>query len=209
MMVGVLISYSISGAISMSMYNVILKIKGLPYLPSIKTSSLYQKTVHDMSSSKICIMQNTNIRKILYIVHEAQGISNVPVVDNEGFLVGEVQMEQLKRFIVENYLGSAGQMNSEDKAFLNRHVNPVLTPSKGYLEYWREEDETSGVCNFLNTDVQIEDEVINWAPLSIPEGLPLIKVQFMFIMMGLMQVAVVQKGKFLGVISRESFTNIS
>lgn len=206
MMVGVLIAYSVSSAISMSMYNVILKMKNLPYLPSIKPSSLYAKTVHDLSSTMICIMKISNIRKISNVIHNAQSLNRVPLVNAEGYLIGEVAVDTLKKFIIEHYLMNSAAMSPEDKFFLNEHVNPLLNSSKDFLEYWKEDDESLAVSNFLNEDLEIEENIIDWAPISIPEGLSLIKVQFMFIMMGLFQISVVNKGKFIGVISRDSFT---
>ena len=206
MMTGVLISYSISASISMSMYNVILKIKGLPYLPSIKPSSFYLQNVNDVTTNRVCITLKCNIRRIVTVIHEAQSLSKVPIIDEEGYLIAEISIDQLKRCIVDNYNANSCLLPLQDKQFLSKHINPVLTPGEGYLEYWNEDDESEPVHTFLNKDIFIDKETIDTAPLSVSESLSLIKVQFMFIMMGLVQIYVVTKGKLVGVVSRDSFT---
>ena len=205
MMIGVLISYSVSASISMSMYNVLLKIKGLPYLPTIKPSYLYSKNIQDISSSHVSITQKSTIRNIIKVVNEAKGLVRVPIVDENNFLIGEIAVDQLKRFIVDSYGINTSRMNPDERNFLNKYLNPVLSPGKDSLEYWEEAEESTEVHKFLAGEILLENEIIDNAPLSISENLPLIKLQFMFIMMGLIQIYVVNKGKLAGVITRDSF----
>jgi hypothetical protein len=72
-------------------------------------------------------------------------------------------------------------------------------------------------------EVPCDDEVqlfweksVNWqselmelddAPLSIPENIPLAKVHFMFMMLGLSQLYVLRKGVLVGYITRDSFSH--
>jgi hypothetical protein len=62
------------------------------------------------------------------------------------------------------------------------------------LDFWRTQ------VNFENADIEYDN-----APLSVPEGTILAKVHFLFIMLGLMQIYVTNKGQLSGVITRDSF----
>jgi CBS domain-containing protein len=206
MMVGVLVAYAVSTTVSMSLYSVILKIKGLPYLPFIKPSWLYSKTVLDVCSDKLFVRQNTSLRQVVAVICEATGIIKVPVVDDEHFLIGEVPVSRLKQILIRHYSMSTGRLSHDEKSFLNEHLNPVLNPEKSVLNAWDERGEAPAVQKFFSETVEIDEESIDRAPLSIPEELSLIKVQFMFVMMGLVQIYVVKRGKFVGVVTRESLT---
>lgn len=71
-------------------------------------------------------------------------------------------------------------------------------------EKFTEEEEVS---RFWNTYIDYRDKniEIDYAPLAISENTPLAKVHFLFIMLGLRQIYVTRKGKFVGVIIRECF----
>lgn len=206
MMIGVLISYSVSSSITMSMYNVILHLKQLPYIPLIKPSALHSKNVLDLSSAKTSLTQTTNLRQITLIISRSSEYAKIPIVDESNYLVGEISIESLKKLIVENYTMNSSSMTSNDKDFLDKHLSPLLITNESYVETWDKDSESSNVTNFLDGELIIDNDLIDFAPLSVPENLSLIKVQFMFIMMGLIQIYVVSKGKLVGVISRESFT---
>lgn len=208
MIIGVLISYSISASISMSMYNVILKIKGLPYLPSIKSSSLYSRNVQDLTSSQVSLTLAPTVRKIIRVVNQAKNFTRVPLIDRENYLIGEIAIQKLKTVIVDYYSSNTSRLSMDDKQFLNKYLSLILAPGSEHLEHWAESEETVEVHKFLEAVIDIDTEIIDFAPLSVPENLSLVKVQFMFIMMGLVQVSVVSKGKFLGTISRDSFTRV-
>lgn len=206
MMTGVLISYSISASISMSMYNVILRIKNLPYLPSIKPSSLYRKTVIDISTTRVLIKLNTNIRTIVNVLSLSHEIQKVPIVDEAGYLTAEVPVEKLKRTVVESYAARVSRMRNDDKEFLNKYLNPVLRAEKVYFEQWNEDEESDEVKAFFDDEFTLDTDIVEIEPLAVPETMSLIKIQFMFIMMGLAQIYVVSKGKLVGVISRDNLT---
>jgi len=44
MLTGVVISYAVSSAIGISVYDALLKVKGLSYLPTLRQQRLYRKT---------------------------------------------------------------------------------------------------------------------------------------------------------------------
>jgi len=206
MLTGVLISYSVSASISMSMYNVILKIKGLPYLPSIKPSSLYSKSLHELSSSNLQLLQTSSIRSIISSLSRCSTLDKLPITDSENYLIGEVSIEKLKKLIVETYSTSVSRLKIEEKEFLNNTLNPLLMSEKAYFLQWVQSEETPSISAFFDEPIILDLDSIETEPLSVPETMSLIKIQFIFIMLGLNQLYVINKGKLLGVISRENLT---
>ena len=51
MLVGVLVSFAISHTLSVSIYDLLLKKKKLPYLPALKPSRLYHSNAEDLIDS--------------------------------------------------------------------------------------------------------------------------------------------------------------
>ena len=80
MIVGVLLSFAVGNALSMSIYDVLLNMKGLPYLPTLKSPELYEKQAsHVMETELATIFDNAKISDLESLV-SAKGVK-VPIID--------------------------------------------------------------------------------------------------------------------------------
>ncbi|CAG9335796.1 unnamed protein product [Blepharisma stoltei] len=217
MMVSVLISFAISNWLGMSIYDAILELKGLPYLPGIKPSNLYSYAAKDAIGSDFTYVKNdATIRDFINAVEEAGvSLNKIPIVDDKMTLIKELSVsgirEYLKKYYSEypEYLPpfSRDRLDAFFKYLLENPddmsvVVPVDNPG------WRDEEEEPEIKAFLDAPVNFDSDSlqIDEAPLAIPETTPLAKVHFLFIMLGLMQIYVTKRGVLIGVISRDNFT---
>lgn len=59
MMVGVLIAFALGNGLSMSIYDVLLDLKGLPYLPALKPYHLYEFEAKDIMTQHHLFIYDT------------------------------------------------------------------------------------------------------------------------------------------------------
>jgi chloride channel 2 len=85
----VLISFIISGGLSMSIYDVMLDIKELPYLPALKTQELYDKEAKDiMQTNHSYLKLESTLRDLAIILENKTNLIKIPVIDEESNLHG-------------------------------------------------------------------------------------------------------------------------
>jgi chloride channel 2 len=219
MIVGVLFSYAFGNAFSMSIYDLLLNIKGLPYLPNLKPSELYNFKARDVMNTQIPILKMRCTLYDLYKItleNEQLKMTKIPIVDEANKLIAELNMSEIKKYVSHNLPESSLNGFKSAKPEVARLISPTFNNLKSRRELGiemtspldsppDEMDDTS--IELWKKEVQIDKEhiSIDTAPLSIPDDTPLAKVHFLFIMLGLMQVYVTNKGELMGVITRDSF----
>lgn len=216
MMVGVLISFAVSNGFSMSIYDVLLEMKGLPYLPALKPSRLYKYEAKDVMAERLtCLTISSTLRDLANTIFESgTALSKVPIVDNQMYLVSDVSVSNLQRYLIEQYSLESLHFSQNTRRELDTYFG-LLSGSRDVHEELKktitieEHLGDSELNEFWSFEVDFEAEVLHLdkAPLSIPENTPLAKVHFLFIMLGLTQLYVVRGGKLVGIISRDSFIN--
>lgn len=218
MIISVLAAYSVSNFLSISIYDALLEIKGLPYLPSLQPSklqTLLAKDIMEYSYPQITI--NCKIKELVEAVDNAGIIFNkVPVVDISGGLLYDIKIDKIKQHLMScatEYL-----MGKEEEVVesVKKYLNCVIDYSRGsiiddtYQTMVQVNEENEEIKGFLEVRVDFEsqDIVREDAPFALNETTPLAKVHFLFIMLGFNQVYVIRKGQLVGMISRESFSKV-
>jgi hypothetical protein len=70
-LIGVLVSYAVANALSMPIFEVILEMKNLPFLPTLTSIATYNMTAGDL--------MNTNY---LYLIEKAR-LADIPLILNK------------------------------------------------------------------------------------------------------------------------------
>lgn len=70
-LIGVLISYAVANSLAMSIFDVILEVKNLPFLPTLTSIQTYNKTAGDIMSTNF-----------LYLTHDAK-LADIPAILNK------------------------------------------------------------------------------------------------------------------------------
>ena len=83
-MLGVLVSYAISNSLSIGVFDVLLEMKGLPYLPSLKSVEAYNmQAKHIMTKNFMYLTQNSTFADIFIFLQQVGARPwAVPVVLN-------------------------------------------------------------------------------------------------------------------------------
>ena len=216
MIVSVLTAYSISNFFSISIYDALLEIKGLPYLPSIKPAKLQHLTARDiMEYSHPQLMIGGTLKEVAESIQEAgSGFARVPVVDSESNLLFDVKLEKVKDYFRQCAAEYMVDLAEDSKQaiqnyliFLTSHNNATILDDS-YQSVLMAQEESEEVKLFLSRYIDFTNKHLEGedSPFAINESTPLAKVHFLFIMLGFNQIYIIRKGQLVGMISRESFS---
>ncbi|KAF4676984.1 Chloride Channel [Perkinsus chesapeaki] len=196
-----LISYTVSAMLTISIYDVLLHLRNLPYLPHLRSSELYHHTCRDLAvpiNAAYCISQPKMHGHDVPLItaYDAskrlpKGCDKVPVVefDSSGssmLLRGVVPavdiVSEVREALKESHL-PRDTTDAEKKDIIS--LRPLELES-------------------LLTEV---GKGADWSPIAVPESLPVARVQYMFTMLRLKSLFVVQKGTncLIGVITKDCF----
>jgi chloride channel 2 len=215
MIIGVFVAFGVSNAFTVSFYDNTLDLKKLPYLPSLKSTSLYTYTAKDMLDTAFpCVTMQCSLRGLTNAV--LQGISNmnkIPVVDENRVLLYDISIENARKYLNAQYAASITQLSPEARAQMQRffhffmNIHPDSFVEDPFESFLHEEEELEEVAKFMDNDVDIHYKMLGAddSPFSITESTPLAKIHFLFIMLGLTQVYVTKRGELVGIITRDAF----
>eukprot|EP00742_Colponemidia_sp_Colp-10_P010161 GILJ01011137.1.p1 GENE.GILJ01011137.1~~GILJ01011137.1.p1 ORF type:complete len:802 (+),score=102.18 GILJ01011137.1:95-2500(+) len=101
-LITVLLAYSIGSAVSVSIYDMLLDVKGLPYLPALQTSSLYSRDASDIMSTNLFPLVMNCSQKDAEKVLEQSPFFYIPLVDNASNMnfVGAVLRSRLESYLL-------------------------------------------------------------------------------------------------------------
>ena len=216
MIVSVLVAYSISSSLTLSIYDALLEIKGLPYLPSLKPASLHaSRAVDIMEPDYPQIVTNCTLNDLLDSINDASLIYNkIPVVDQDYKLLYDVSVNDAKSYLRTVIANSLNEASEQAKKHLEYVISYLFRKNKDFMiedgieSIFVASEENEEIRKIFSKNVDFSSELLNAddSPFSINESTPLSKIHFLFIMLGLNQVYVIKKGILVGMISRESFT---
>lgn len=216
MIVSVLIASTVSSSFTLSIYDALLEIKGLPYLPSLKPLQMHGRSAKDiMDYSFPQLHTESTLQDLVSSIEECQLTYNkIPVVDLNGNLSFEISLDNAKKYIIkiceENKIQLSslglGQVEVIVKKAKRKARDSMAEYDFGTIAVASETCEElkqllNSKININDTDLEIDD-----SPFVITQSTQLAKIHFLFIMLGLHQVYVTRKALLVGVITRESFT---
>ena len=216
MIVSVLTAYSVSNFFSISIYDALLEIKGLPYLPSIKPAKLQHLTARDiMEYSHPQITIGGTLREVAESIQEAgSGFARVPVVDSDSNLLFDLKLDKVKEYFrqcgfehISNLPDDSKQVIQTYIRLLTSHNNATILDDS-YQSVLMAQEESEEIKLFLSRYIDFTNKLLEGedSPFAINESTPLAKVHFLSIMLGFNQIYIIRKGQLVGMISRESFS---
>jgi len=138
MLVGVLISFAVGNAISISIYDVMLQIKGLPYMPALRPSRLYKKKAkHVMVTRLSCLSKDSTLKELWKVfIANMNELYIVPVLDEENFLIGEITLKDLRKHFHQKFLSAKREMSNYSSRMLSKYFERVYQLSTyPYVSY--------------------------------------------------------------------------
>lgn len=226
MLVACLMSFSVANALGMSIFDVQLEIKNIPYMPTLKPAALYFKKANDIMTVEVStISKDTTLFHLSKFIHESiKNITQIPIVDRENHLVSVVSITDLRKYLHQTYEANKYRMEKYSQIELNMYFEKLYqlsdssSRSMDYVsEGFKSVDEITALCDndvavaeFWNTAIDFKSPalVIDHAPLSVIKHTPLAKVHYLFLMLGLSQLYITNKGAIEGVITRDSFIKL-
>lgn len=118
-LMGVIISYAISNSIIPSIFEILLDLKDLPYLPTVRHENYYLKAWHVMKRDFEYILYDSPISDLNGILtHEYRVI---PVIKDNGVLLFTVEVQYLRKYIVKLYNSQTDRFSREVRNHLNNY----------------------------------------------------------------------------------------
>ena len=227
MLIGVVTSYYVSKAVTLSVYYVIVELKDLPFLPKLLKPQLYSKTAKDIMDVDFpYLTPNSCLEDVgLVLTHVNFRITAIPIVEEETLeLIGTVQTANLREYIVKEgkkYRRAGNnvsvfdgksllQPNNQLPDYFNRleSIPPIhqqyLPKDIKELNWIPLEDP------FWNKKIDMDSVILNTdkSPFTVLDNISVGKLHFLFSMLGLHYVFVLNHGKLVGMISKENFQMI-
>lgn len=216
MIVAVLMAYTISKSLTLSIYDSMVEIQGLPYLPSLKPYKLHSYIARDiMEYTYPQLNLKSTLEDLLDAIQEAGNEFNkIPVIDPNNKLLYDIQLAYAIKYFLQVFNDKSSSLSNETINEIKKYTDYLFNITKrvndnNFLENFLDFcDGNQEIKNFLRIEINFESEVLclDDSPFAITESSPLPKIHFLFIMLGLSQVYVIRKGILVGMISRESFT---
>nr|CAB3231546.1 chloride channel protein 2-like [Phallusia mammillata] len=215
-MIAVLISNAIAQSLQPSIYDSIIQIKGLPYLPDIIPGKrkLYETVVQDFMVKSIQFVAYTSSFKDLQCLLQTSKLKTFPLVDSSTsmILIGSIKHASLQSLLDKRF--------KEIKEESDKHTTKttVLKNEKRHSAGADLQDlGNRAECSMshdayanelLKEQVNFDSCPIDPAPFQLVEHTSLHKVHSLFSMLGLNQAYVTSTGKLVGVVSLKELRKV-
>jgi len=203
----VLVAVAVSKAFSPSIYDKILKYRGLPYLPDLNQENYTVLAKDIMNRNVIFITKDFTRQDIIKVLSESD-YKTYPIVDSVDsmILIGCVSREDLE------YAQQAWMEQSRDQQ------KKLISKEKQGTDIEEEKDNNHRGTNFeseIDSDVQpfeLESEGVQIpmqpAPIQLAEQTPLTKIHLLFITLRLSNCFVTNNGRLVGNVSRQDLNRV-
>ncbi|CAD6198344.1 unnamed protein product [Caenorhabditis auriculariae] len=177
-MIAVLISNAIASCLQPSIYDSIIRIKNLPYLPDIPhTSSLYHKIVVNqfMIRPVIFVSRNSTLEEVQIALETSTKIRALPLVENRDSmaLIGSISRVQLQK-LIETKIGTKARL-AEAARRVKRTVDENLGPKIGGDE--AEQRLEAGKSKDLSLSMTNSSATISFASNILKNMKPSIEIE--------------------------------
>jgi len=134
----VLISYAISNSLAMSIFDVLLDMKDLPYLPALRSVGHYKLTATDiMNKNFLYLTKNSQLSEIIVLLqHLGPRAKSIPVVvsEEDKLLLYSVQAQSLRKYLFSYYNTVSHTLNSETRDRLNKYFYNLYAISSNKMK---------------------------------------------------------------------------
>lgn len=133
----VLLSYAISNSLAMSIFDVLLDMKDLPYLPALRSVEHYNMTASNiMSKNYLYLSKDSNLSDIIvFLYHIGPRSKSIPVVESEEdkSLLYSVQAQSLRKYLFSFYNSVSNQFDPRTREKMNKYLFQLYSISQSGL----------------------------------------------------------------------------
>ena len=225
MLIAVVVAFAVGSSLSPSIYDALMDMKGLPFLPTLRPSRIYkQRAKHVMKTDFFSLHKECTLTVLADRLETGlKDIQRIPIISDSLQLVADVNLSDLRKYLVSTYFDTRGALPSDLRTRLDTYFDRLLHLSSqayvtstqlqllpdGQLPHHSSNQRVIEAREFwsLPVDWSSPELELDDAPLSVSENTPLAKVHFMFMMLGLSQLYVLRDGTLVGYITRDSFSH--
>ena len=183
--------------------------KKIPYLPAVRTK-LDKVSAGEIMDSTVVIHENSTHKQLRDLSFNKVS-SKIALVDENSYILADFNISCIQKYLL-------GCIENNFKKFTKEEAELIIFNIKN--ENFLESKESSPVLErknssnmaelFWDCEIDFNDSVfkLNKSPITVQTSTPLIKVHFLFLMLGLMQIYVTKDYKVVGNIYRHYFTKV-
>lgn len=133
LLMSVLLSYAISQGLAMSIFDVLLDMKDLPYLPALSSVEHYHMTAKNiMSKNFLYLTKDSELSDIIVLLqHLGPRAKSIPIVnsDEDKLLMYSVQAQSLRKYLFQYYTAVSHTFDTETRNKLNKYFYSIYSIS--------------------------------------------------------------------------------
>uniref|UniRef100_A0A6Q2WWL9 Chloride channel protein n=1 Tax=Esox lucius TaxID=8010 RepID=A0A6Q2WWL9_ESOLU len=201
MMVAVILANMVAQGLQPSLYDSIIQVKKLPYLPDNNlfcSLSKYNIFVEDMMVRKVIFLSSQSTYRELGYLLDSTSLKTIPLVDSKEsmILLGSIERTELQAISdwwlsAERRVFEKGQGSSDQGWDVNHTL--CLLIGKMQIKAWEEEE--------LDKPISMDEIRIDPSPFQLVERTSLHKTHTLFSLLGLSHAYVTSIGKLVGVVA--------
>jgi chloride channel 2 len=202
MFTSTVIAYAIGSWLTPSIFDIIIVMRQIPFLPAFKPAKFYEyKAIEIAEKSFVYIQEDCKLKDIQEARKYEKAFVRFPVVNADRKLLADVSVIDILNYLQACYNVDFQRFSPEVRTYILKALkNPtedLAVPEnieKEFLEFWE-------------TKVDFKSPVlhISKSPTFVPLNTSLAKIHFLFLLLGLSQIYITDRGKLEGTINRETF----
>lgn len=134
----VLLSYAISNSLAMSIFDVLLDMKDLPYLPALRSEEHYKMKASDfMNKNFLYLSTESELEDIIALLqHLGPRAKSIPVVqtNEDKLLLYSVQAQSLRKYLFTYYHTVSHTFTKETQEKLNKYFYSLYSVSQNTMK---------------------------------------------------------------------------
>uniref|UniRef100_A0A671XB73 Chloride channel, voltage-sensitive 1a n=1 Tax=Sparus aurata TaxID=8175 RepID=A0A671XB73_SPAAU len=194
MMVAVILANMVAQGLQPSLYDSIIQVKKLPYLPELGFGhmSQYNIFVEDIMVRKVKFISSQSTYREVKLLLDSSSLKSIPLVDSRG-----------KRLNADFNLNSCHKLNQSRLRDFPRHESDAdLAPySLLQITAWEEKE--------MDKPMEIDEIRVDPSPFQLVERTSLHKTHTLFSLLGLSHAYVTSIGKLVGVVALKEVRNFT
>lgn len=208
MLLAVIISYSIGCSLGLNIYDAMIIVKKIPYLPAIRKTKLYNTSAYEIMEESAFVLQNCTYRQLRDASYN-KNAHKVAIVDENHYVLADFNIKLIQKYLMKCLDSFSDVLRKDQRAEIEncmRNEKSEISPSS--MPKLRRFSSVDAVESFWDLPVDFTDRIfkINKHPMVVQENTSLVKIHYLFLMLGLMQLYVTKEFKLVGVIYRHYFT---
>ena len=202
MFTSTVIAYAIGSWLTPSIFDVIIVMRQIPFLPAFKPAKFYEyKAIEIAERGFVCINEESTLRDMQEARKYEKTFVRFPIVSTDRKLLADVSVNDLLNYLQVSYNVEILDISPTARTYIMKAINDPMVDEPVPEEVKEEVDK------FWNAKVAFKSPVlhISKSPTFVPMNTSLAKIHFLFLLLGLSQIYITDQGRLEGIINRETF----